>query len=128
MEQSEYKQKFARLRGLVSGQFDALLETMHHRRDADGVLFVKTSIGFNQSGATTADFGLMLRMVGPNLGVKASGGVRTQDDALAMVEAVDSRIGASAGIAIIIRQSELRRRKSNASEACKEVASKQHAM
>lgn len=103
MEQSEYKQKFARLRGLVNGQFNALLKTMHQRRDADGVFFVNTSTGFNQSGATTADAGLIRRMVGPKIGVKAAGDDRTLADALAMIEAVALRIVASAGIAIIIR-------------------------
>lgn len=103
MEQSEYKQKFGRLQDLVNERFDALLETKHQLRDADGVLFVKTSTGFEQSGATKADIGLMRRKVGSKIGVKGSGGVRTQADALAMVEAGASRIGASAGIAIIIR-------------------------
>jgi deoxyribose-phosphate aldolase len=68
---------------------------------AAGADFVKTSTGFNKGGATTADIALMRRTVGPGIGVKASGGVRTQADALAMIAAGASRIGASAGIAII---------------------------
>ena len=66
-----------------------------------GADFVKTSTGFNQSGATLADIALMRRTVGSQLGVKASGGVRTQADALAMIDAGASRVGASAGISII---------------------------
>jgi deoxyribose-phosphate aldolase len=68
---------------------------------AAGADFVKTSTGFNKGGATAADIALMRRTVGPDIGVKASGGVRTQADALAMIAAGASRIGASAGIAII---------------------------
>ena len=66
-----------------------------------GANFVKTSTGFSKSGATVADIALMRRIVGPLIGVKASGGVRTQADALAMIEAGASRVGASASIAIV---------------------------
>ena len=66
-----------------------------------GADFVKTSTGFSKSGAVAADVALMRRIVGPEMGVKASGGVRTQADALAMIEAGASRIGASASISII---------------------------
>ena len=68
---------------------------------AAGADFVKTSTGFSTSGATVADIALMRLAVGPRIGVKASGGIRTQADALAMIEAGATRIGASAGIAII---------------------------
>jgi len=68
---------------------------------AGGADFVKTSTGFSKSGATVADIALMRLTVGPKVGVKASGGIRTQADALAMIEAGASRIGASAGITII---------------------------
>lgn len=68
-----------------------------------GADFVKTSTGFSKSGATAADVALMRKTVGSQLGVKASGGVRTQADALAMIAAGASRIGASASIAIIGR-------------------------
>ncbi|TDQ57588.1 deoxyribose-phosphate aldolase [Mesocricetibacter intestinalis] len=63
--------------------------------------FVKTSTGFNKGGATVEDIALMRRSVGPDIGVKASGGVRDTASALAMIEAGANRIGASAGIAII---------------------------
>jgi len=66
-----------------------------------GADFVKTSTGFNKSGATVADITLMRKTVGPTMGVKASGGVRTKADALAMIQAGASRIGASASIAIV---------------------------
>lgn len=63
--------------------------------------FVKTSTGYSSSGATAADIALMRKTVGPDIGVKASGGVRTREQALEMVEAGANRIGASKGIAII---------------------------
>lgn len=65
-----------------------------------GADFVKTSTGFSTGGATAADISLMRKTVGKDKGVKASGGVRTYEDAVAMVEAGASRIGASASIAI----------------------------
>ena len=66
-----------------------------------GASFVKTSTGFNGGGATVADIALMRRLVGSRLGVKASGGIRTAADALSMVAAGASRIGASAGVHIM---------------------------
>ena len=66
-----------------------------------GADFVKTSTGFSTGGATTEDIALMRRTVGPDIGVKASGGVRDYKGAAAMVEAGASRIGASATIAIL---------------------------
>jgi deoxyribose-phosphate aldolase len=68
---------------------------------AAGADFVKTSTGFSKGGATVADVALMRRTVGPTLGIKASGGVRTAEDARAMVAAGATRIGASASIAIV---------------------------
>lgn len=66
-----------------------------------GAEFVKTSTGFAGSGATVPDVVLLRAAVGPRLGVKASGGVRTAADARAMIEAGATRIGASAGVSII---------------------------
>lgn len=66
-----------------------------------GADFVKTSTGFNGGGATVEDIALMRRTVGPDLGVKASGGVRSLADAQAMIAAGATRIGASSGIAIV---------------------------
>jgi deoxyribose-phosphate aldolase len=63
--------------------------------------YVKTSTGFSTGGATVSDIELMRKTVGPEIGVKASGGVRSREDALAMVQAGATRIGASSGIAII---------------------------
>ncbi|RZT22302.1 MULTISPECIES: deoxyribose-phosphate aldolase [Fictibacillus] len=66
-----------------------------------GIDFVKTSTGFSTGGATAEDIKLMRETVGPNIGVKASGAVRDRETALAMIEAGATRIGASAGIAIV---------------------------
>lgn len=66
-----------------------------------GADYVKTSTGFSTGGATAADIALMRKTVGAELGVKASGGVRTYEDSIAMIEAGASRIGASASIAIV---------------------------
>ncbi|MFL0269619.1 deoxyribose-phosphate aldolase [Candidatus Clostridium radicumherbarum] len=65
-----------------------------------GADFVKTSTGFNKGGATAEDIKLMRETVGTEMGVKASGGVRSNADAIAMINAGASRIGASASIAI----------------------------
>ena len=66
-----------------------------------GAHFVKTSTGFSTGGATIEDIRLMRQAVGPDLGVKASGGIRDYKTARAMVDAGASRIGASASIAIV---------------------------
>lgn len=66
-----------------------------------GADFVKTSTGFGPGGATVEDVALMRRVVGPTMGVKAAGGIRTYDDAQKMIAAGASRIGASASIKII---------------------------
>jgi deoxyribose-phosphate aldolase len=66
-----------------------------------GADFVKTSTGFSTGGATAADIALMRRIVGEEVGVKASGGVRTKADATLMIRAGASRIGASAGVKIL---------------------------
>lgn len=66
-----------------------------------GADFVKTSTGFSTGGATVEDIALMRKTVGPDLGVKASGGVRSLEDAQNMIEAGATRIGASSGVAIV---------------------------
>lgn len=66
-----------------------------------GADYVKTSTGFGPGGATVEDIALMRKTVGPEVGVKASGGVRDRAAALAMIEAGATRIGASSGIAIV---------------------------
>lgn len=66
-----------------------------------GADFVKTSTGFSSGGATVEDIALMRSVVGKEMGVKASGGIRTYADALKMVEAGANRIGASSGIRIV---------------------------
>lgn len=63
--------------------------------------FIKTSTGFGTGGATVEDVRLMKSMVGDAIGVKAAGGIRSLDDALAMIEAGATRIGTSAGVKIV---------------------------
>jgi len=66
-----------------------------------GADFVKTSTGFSTGGATAADIALMRKTVGPDMGVKAAGGIHNYAEAMAMIEAGATRIGASKGIAIV---------------------------
>src|SRR4029079_7965734 len=66
-----------------------------------GAAFVKTSTGFGKGGATVEDIALMRRVVGSDIGVKASGGVRTAEDAIKMAQAGANRLGASASVAIV---------------------------
>ena len=69
---------------------------------AAGAAFVKTSTGFGPRGATVGDVRLLREVVGPALGIKASGGVRTREQAEAMIQAGADRIGTSAGVAIVM--------------------------
>lgn len=80
---------------------DAEKETVCRIAKEAGVDFVKTSTGFGTAGATIHDVALMRRVVGESIGVKAAGGIRDLDTALAMIEAGATRIGTSSGIAII---------------------------
>jgi deoxyribose-phosphate aldolase len=73
---------------------------------AAGAHYVKTSTGFAGKGATTEDVALMRRVVGPDMGVKASGGIRSAKDALAMLAAGATRLGVSAGIQIMMELAE----------------------
>jgi len=66
-----------------------------------GACFVKTSTGFGPGGATAADVKLLRETVGPKFGVKAAGGIRDAQTALAMIEAGANRLGTSAGVAIV---------------------------
>lgn len=70
-----------------------------------GADYVKTSTGFASGGATVEDVALMRRVVGQNIGVKAAGGIRTREDAINMVKAGATRLGASAGVKIIASSS-----------------------
>ncbi len=72
---------------------------------AAGADFVKTSTGFGPGGATVADVALMRRAVGPDIGVKAAGGIHNLEDLKAMIAAGATRVGASAGVKIL-RESE----------------------
>lgn len=66
-----------------------------------GAAFVKTSTGFSKGGATVEDVELMRKTVGPEMGVKASGGIRSYDDAVKMIQAGASRLGTSASVSIV---------------------------
>lgn len=66
-----------------------------------GAAFVKTSTGFGEGGATVEDVSLMRHIVGRDMGVKASGGIRTRSDAMKMIDAGATRIGASKSVAIM---------------------------
>lgn len=66
-----------------------------------GAAFVKTSTGFSSSGATIHDVRLMKKVVGPDMQVKASGGIRTREDAIEMIEAGATRLGTSASVNIV---------------------------
>ena len=78
---------------------------------AAGADFVKTSTGFGPEGATVEDVRLLRSIVGPSMGVKASGGIRTLDDALAMIDAGADRLGTSSTGSIL---DELRQRRGEA--------------
>ncbi|MDZ4229479.1 MAG: deoxyribose-phosphate aldolase [Patescibacteria group bacterium] len=67
---------------------------------AGGADFVKTSTGFGSSGATVADVKLLRKVVGPDFGVKASGGIKTKAQALALIKAGANRLGTSSSVAI----------------------------
>ena len=80
---------------------DAEKETVCQIAKEAGVDFVKTSTGFGTAGATVEDVALMRRVVGPEIGVKAAGGIRDLDTALAMIKAGATRIGTSSGVTIV---------------------------
>lgn len=80
---------------------DAEKETVCLIAKEAGVDFVKTSTGFGTAGATVEDVALMRRVVGPEIGVKAAGGIRDLDTALAMIKAGATRIGTSSGVSIV---------------------------
>jgi len=75
-------------------------ETACHLAKNAGADFVKTSTGFSKSGAIAADVALMRKVVGSVMGVKASGGIRSYEDAVIMVQAGATRIGTSSGVKI----------------------------
>lgn len=83
---------------LLTDEEKALACTLAREADAD---FVKTSTGFAAEGAKIDDVRLMRETVGPRMGVKAAGGIHSYDEAMAMVNAGASRLGASAGIQIV---------------------------
>lgn len=80
---------------------DAEKETVCRIAKEAGVDFVKTSTGFGTAGATVEDVALMRRVVGPEIGVKAAGGIRDLDTALTMIKSGATRIGTSSGVSIV---------------------------
>jgi len=84
--------------GLLTDEEKVIASTLAKEAKAD---YVKTSTGFGAGGATVYDVALMRETVGPAMGVKASGGIKTADDAQQMIAAGATRIGASAGITIV---------------------------
>lgn len=110
-----YGEVLADIRGVVEAArprpVKVILETGALTRDekviacalskAAGAAFVKTSTGFGPGGATVEDVALMRSVVGEDMGVKASGGIRTAADAHRMIEAGANRLGTSAGVAIV---------------------------
>jgi deoxyribose-phosphate aldolase len=84
--------------GLLTDEEKVVASSLAKAAKAD---FVKTSTGFSGGGATVYDVALMRETVGPDMGVKASGGVRTAEDAEDMIAAGATRIGASAGVQIV---------------------------
>jgi deoxyribose-phosphate aldolase len=100
----------ARGKALVKVILETCLLTDEEKRIAcrlakeAGADYVKTSTGFSTGGATEADIALMRAEVGPEMGVKASGGIRDYATAQAMIRAGASRIGASAGVQIVAEE------------------------
>ncbi len=84
--------------GLLTDEEKILACEISRKAGAD---FVKTSTGFSGSGATIHDVALMRRIVGPKMGVKASGGIRTFDQALALIRAGANRLGCGASVDIM---------------------------
>jgi deoxyribose-phosphate aldolase len=82
-----------------------------------GAAFVKTSTGFGPGGATVEDIALMRKLVGAEMGVKASGGVRTREDAEKMALAGANRLGASASVAIVTGAANDQQKSSSAKSA-----------
>jgi deoxyribose-phosphate aldolase len=115
LKNKDYQTVLEDIRAVVDASRPApvkvILETSQLDRDekviacalskAGGAAFVKTSTGFSGGGATVDDIALMRAVVGPDMGVKASGGVRNSDDAMKMIRAGANRIGASASVAIV---------------------------
>lgn len=84
---------------LLSDEEKILASQLAAKAGAD---FVKTSTGFSTAGATAADIALMRKAVGPDVGVKAAGGIRNADDAIAMLRAGATRIGCGKGAALVV--------------------------
>ncbi|MCX6553565.1 MAG: deoxyribose-phosphate aldolase [Candidatus Aminicenantes bacterium] len=118
LKSKDYKTVFADIRTVVESakphKVKVILETAQLNNEEKviacslaktaGAAFVKTSTGFGGGGATVEDIALMRRIVGRDMEVKASGGIRTREDAQKMIQAGADRIGASASVAIVTGQ------------------------
>ncbi|MDZ4677218.1 MAG: deoxyribose-phosphate aldolase [Oligoflexia bacterium] len=118
LKSKDYKLVYDDIRGVVDAAgsipVKVILETSNLNTEekiiacglskAAGAAFVKTSTGFGGGGATVEDIKLMRKIVGPDMGVKASGGVRTYEDALKIIKAGANRVGASSSVEIVTGQ------------------------
>ena len=115
LKDGKYDEVESDIRGVVNASGNAIvkviIETCYLTREEKikacslavkaGAKFVKTSTGFGTAGATTSDIELMREVVGKETGVKASGGIRTLEDATAMLDAGANRLGSSSGVKIM---------------------------
>ncbi len=118
LKSRDYREVYIDIRAVVEAAGDipvkVILETSQLNEEektiacalskSAGAAFVKTSTGFGGGGATVEDIKLMRKIVGKEMGVKASGGVKTREDALKMIEAGATRLGTSSSIAIVTNQ------------------------
>lgn len=115
LKSRDYRLVFEDIRGVVEASRPHAVKVIIESSDLDhdekvaasvlaktaGAAFVKTSTGFSKGGATVEDIALIRKVVGADMEIKASGGIRTKEDAEAMVKAGANRIGASASVAIV---------------------------
>ena len=119
LKSKDYKTVYEDIRGVVEASKPYRVKVILEMSDLDydekviactlsktaQAAFVKTSTGFSKGGATVEDVALMRKIVGSDMEIKASGGIRTREDAEAMIKAGATRIGASASVAIVTTES-----------------------
>lgn len=125
MKSKDYKLVYEDIRGVVEASKPYPVKVIIETGDLDheekvaacvlsktaGAAFVKTSTGFGKGGATVEDIALIRKVIGGDMAIKASGGIRTKEDAEAMVKAGANRIGASASVAIVTGKKEAQKGK-----------------
>lgn len=123
MKSREYKLVYEDIKGVVAASVPYPVKVIIETSDLDydekvaacvlaktaGAAFVKTSTGFGKGGATAEDVALIRKVVGHDMEIKASGGIRTKEEAEAMVKAGATRIGASASVAIVTGKKEAKK-------------------